>query len=772
MRRAAVLTVTLAIFSAGTSSAEASIDWKQEHWDGSRTTPVHNFAMYDETGQQIVPEYDRAMPMSSRNTCGTCHTYSVVSSGWHFNSSKGVVSPGRPGEPWVIVDKQTGTQLPVSYRGWPGMWDPEALGMSQWDFTNRFARHMPGGDFAEPEGEIPEDPHARWEISGKLEVNCLACHNGSTAQDHSEWALQTERENFRWAATAAAHLGDVNGMASRMRESWIIGDGPNPDDSEFAVAPSVDYHEYKFDDKNRTIFDVRHKPPDQNCLQCHSASPVTTTRWAVSEDVHSALGIGCADCHRNGLDHMIIRGYETEAKERNDPHVGEFSCSGCHIGNAAGIATKGGRLGGPIAEHPGLPPVHFEKMECTACHSGPLPDENLTRVRLSRANRLGIHGRAKWFTEAPYIVEPVFVRGESGKIAPHRMMWPAFWAKMEGEKLKPLLPEEVADAGTGILDVEQQIEKVLQAIAQDADAEGTAVLVLKNRVFWTSRDGGLSFNNYETSAPVAIMWGRQTTDTVAQLVTAFDPAVEELDGEVQEQMQRTLELLARGTVPGATPAFHNGNKLYHLDETGSLVTTQTATIADSLQMVKVVDGEPHPLVPLERAFSFAETAGTEFTLDEPTVVAMLQRLTSLSNDQTQYAYVGNGRAFKLNGEKLEPFDHDTAKPVSWAFGHDVRPAAQSLGIKSCAECHSDEAAYLFADVLPTGPLKTIASVATPMHEFQKLDGKFQELFGLSFKARSAFKVAMYVIVGVLAMVLLVFALVGLRRLTKYVSARN
>ena len=31
-------------------------------------------------------------------------------------------------------------------------------------------------------------------------------------------------------------------------------------------------------------------------------------RWESEEDVHLAAGMTCVDCHRNGVEHLIVRG--------------------------------------------------------------------------------------------------------------------------------------------------------------------------------------------------------------------------------------------------------------------------------------------------------------------------------------------------------------------------------------------------------------------------------------------------------------------------------
>jgi len=545
--------VLLTIGAAGLLAAPRG--FADEPWDGGRTVPVHRIPLNDPDGEGIVPSMSSAKPLSTSKTCGMCHDYGKVSAGWHFNSSSGKVPAGRPGEPWVLVDGLTGTQLPLSYRGWAGTWNPAAVGLTPWDFTKTFGRHMPGGDTGEP-AEIFGDAHARWGVSGKLEVNCLACHSGSHAQDHSEWARQIGRENFAWAATAASGLGEVGGMASRVKPTWTMNDGPNPDDKEFAVPPYVKYAMTQFDSKNRSVLQIR-KPADENCLNCHSTSPMHAEKESVDKDVHSRAGFQCVDCHRNGLNHAIVRGYESEAAERKEASVGDYSCRGCHIEDPA---KGGGRLGAPHPKHGGLPPVHFEKLSCTACHSGQMPGAMPTDVRASRANRLGIHGRALWFTDAPFIQEPVFVKGSDGKIAPNRVMWPAFWARRAAGKLTPMRPDELAKCAKGILDAGQQIGSVLKAIAQLGDELGEPVFIAGGKVFHVNTDGDVEVA--ATPVPAnAPMWALEKEGKIGPLVHYFGFLVGEFVGPFT-----TRDLIAAITadgieVPKATSEIESLNNL-------------------------------------------------------------------------------------------------------------------------------------------------------------------------------------------------------------------
>jgi hypothetical protein len=163
-------------------------DDQQLKWDGSKTSPVHRIPLKDELNQEILPSDPYPLPFSTRFSCAPCHDYDQIRRGLHFNAKDPNVPSGRPGEPWIWADEKTGTMIPLSYRKWPGVWDPEKLGLSPWDFTLLFGRHLPGGGPSEPMSPEEETPESRWRVSGKLEINCLGCHNASRQQDHSEWA--------------------------------------------------------------------------------------------------------------------------------------------------------------------------------------------------------------------------------------------------------------------------------------------------------------------------------------------------------------------------------------------------------------------------------------------------------------------------------------------------------------------------------------------------------------------------------------------------------
>ena len=69
-------------------------------------------------------------------------------------------------------------------------------------------------------------------------------------------------------------------------------------------------------------------------------------------------------------------------------------------------------------------------------------------------------------------------------------------------------------------------------------------------------------------------------------------------------------------------------------------------------------------------------------------------------------YVCGGRVHRLVADgEVEAFDHRAAEPYLWAIGHDVRPAAESLGAGGCADCHHPKAPLLFGQVAVLSPLQ-------------------------------------------------------------------
>lgn len=446
--------------------------------DGGRSGAVHRINALDINGEKISPDDLLPLPMSTKQTCGECHNYDKISAGFHFDAASTASVAGRKGEPFMLVNRYVGAQLPVSPRGWEGAWTPEEIGLTPWRFTKAFGSHMPGGGM----GEIGEEfaPGARWHISGQLEINCLMCHSASPEQDQNAWATHVRKENFQWAATASSGLGFVAGNASKLANSYSIYDGPDPR-LDVQDAPSIQYNATAFNPKNEVFFDIEGKPDNKRCYSCHSSKLAENGVCETDEDIHVAAGMSCVDCHRNNIGHEIVRGYDSESEEREGHSISTLSCEGCHLGAGDEPEELAGRLGAPVPEHKGLPPIHFDKMTCTSCHSGPWVKDEAQLTRTSRAHRMGVHAGAP--SEIPYIVTPVFQTQEDGKLAPMNMVWPAYWGRKGADGgITPILPDTVFEdvgeiligwdqgtTGTELAFTEWKVSKALAAYKEKGE---------------------------------------------------------------------------------------------------------------------------------------------------------------------------------------------------------------------------------------------------------------------------------------------------------------
>ncbi len=468
----AVLAALLGVSVAANDASDAPAPLLGDESDGSRAHPTHLIPLFAENengekGEQVTPEADLVLPFSTKYTCGECHNYDLTGKGWHFNAIDSNVPPGRNGEPWVYFDQRLGIQIPLSYRDWSGAHRPSEIGLTPFQFTQVFGRHMPGGGPGEVKATDSDDI-GRQLVSGKLEINCLACHNGHPGQDQggvAGYAVQVSRQNYRWAAAASCEFASMKGSAADMTPMYDPF-MPEGGDKE----PQVTYRQEAFDADGQVLFDIVREVPKERCYYCHSdvAYPDgegETEKWTSDEDVHLKAGLTCVDCHRNGVEHDMVRGYPNESLMSQNPMAATTTCESCHVPEESLEALpEAGRFGAPVPEHVGLPPVHFERLTCTACHSGPWPGERAVSTKTSRTHRLGTPNVNKAEEVLPHVLSPIFAKqsladtlsvcvstpAESGKIAPHKMIWPAYWGTLVDDKITPVKLPVVEKAVKGV----------------------------------------------------------------------------------------------------------------------------------------------------------------------------------------------------------------------------------------------------------------------------------------------------------------------------------
>ena len=560
---------------------------------------VHRIDVYDIDNRRVTADSTR--PYSPRNTCGRCHDYDVISHGWHFGAfasgSDGSSPPdaddvddGRRGEPWIWTDARTGTQLPLTYRDWDHAYAFVDLELDPWGVTRQFGARLPGGGVGEAGRPVATDrdaeTHPRWKLTGSLEIDCLVCHAAVGTYDFSRRREQIDDQNFAWAPTAAARIGDVKGSVARLKD--------DADPTSTAVAkrmPSVTYAEGRFESDGKVYFDIVGSPSNESCRQCHSQRWVVEPSgdpsdeasggvisdgswvgedWFHDDDVHLQAGMACTDCHRNGIGHDLVRGFVGQSRH-DGVRIETLTCVGCHLGGdgvggeAVGrdpdgnnsprfLSSRGGRLGSPRPAHAGLPPIHFERLSCTACHSGPIPGDRAVGVMTSFSHGLG---RGEHWTgrELPRMAGPVFAslpdrpngrhhaaaapepdsHGDNdGRVHPMRAMWPAFWGTIPGNDaedvtgndagevdgvIQPLDPDDVyevtrrslrvrRDFQSELVDAPEKFEanmvKALRAIAEAFPDSGRPVYVSSGRVLTLSEDGE-TLNDQPSNDPAVAM---------------------------------------------------------------------------------------------------------------------------------------------------------------------------------------------------------------------------------------------------------------------------
>ncbi|HUT26297.1 MAG TPA: hypothetical protein VM492_18355, partial [Sumerlaeia bacterium] len=325
------------------------------------------------------------------------------------------------------------------------------------------------------------------------------------------------------------------------------------------------------------------------------------------------------------------------------------------------------------------------------------------------------------------------------------------WVSEDGI-LEPLVREAVlTQTAQGFLKpdkplTEAQIMKVLDAIAYDNLAVGTAVYVANGKRYsqeipevepgQVPQPKLVVIDHAPAKNEPAAFWGDLDQDEITQI--SEDGLRETLQAMIEAQVQETEQRVAamleslcdKGT---ARPALFAAGRRYRLDVEGEggLVVDEAAppTSADGSPVTwGALEGDTAaPLVPAYIDEALAVTFDTPVCLTEEQMKRVLEALTATKAAEGETTgsvaspvYVSSGKLRRLgaNGE-IETEDHVAAQPVLWPFGHDVRPAAQSLGAGGCTDCHAKDAPFFFAEVKPNGPLRTsVVASAKPMYELQ------------------------------------------------------
>ncbi len=316
--------------------------------------------LYTDDGDAINPRREENLdqPYSPKQTCGTCHDYNSILNGYHFSQDW---------ERWSVL---TYRQFAEKENESTDEIDMTAFGFATDIRINEnklaFGAFHPGGGMLEFDRQLRrydealrENPalaesfdgdyyNSRWAESGVVEIDCLLCH--MPGYDYQARIEQMENGNLRWAATAGAGIGSVEGKVLEGEE------------------PQVTYNMDSFTARGTVSLEIV-SPSDENCLSCHGPMGLRQSGFAWNDennpDIHNQGGMNCIDCHfvintedTPAINHQIATG-KAEAGAASEFAGTMLSCGECH---------DRGEFGAPKPRHNTIKLSHLEYISCQGCH--------------------------------------------------------------------------------------------------------------------------------------------------------------------------------------------------------------------------------------------------------------------------------------------------------------------------------------------------------------------------------------------------------------------
>ena len=121
--------------------------------------------------------------------------------------------------------------------------------------------------------------------------------------------------------------------------------------------------------------------------------------------------------------------------------------------------------------------------------------------------------------------------------------------------------------------------------------------------------------------------------------------------------------------------------------------------------------------------------------------------------------------------KLIAAEHSSASAFMWPVGHNVRPAAQSLGIGGCGDCHATDKPFFFGKVAVDAPIIS-AGGFVEMIKFAGADKAYTKMFASSLLVYRGIAILVVVCSAVAAAVAAVYAFAGLIRILKMAARKD
>ncbi len=479
--------------------------------------PHQDVWLKNEQGDRITATLNSVDPYSTKKTCGVCHSYAIVTSGYHFQQGFDVIKDGYDAaKPWILSPGMFGAWLPTAAAGRlaaKNNTNARQMDLSTYDWIGAGkcnAKHQvkspscgschPGGGPMEygrnsqgsadltktliageaiNQGQLDGDYSSRFtgdskshfRASGVVEADCLICHFPSYRMH--ERNEQLYRRNYRWAATAGAGLGNVQGAVFTDSNPAAGPDSPDffRGSWNFSKRPLVSYN---WSDRNLFTVDgrlkgsvVKKSVSAKNCLQCHAEGEAknTGTAFTSAADAHVRAGLNCTDCHplvnnRNvrRLSHQIAKGKSLTGHVRDDlDGAGMKTCVACH---SEGLFRGAKQARDPKVLHAKLlegAQFHTYLVSCQSCHITGQPLRALTILDMSTGRETGytadsfdgVSSSGDYLKPAAKPWPPWQTREKKYlPAAPKHLMW--FGEKMKNGEIRPIPLYHVAKVARSV----------------------------------------------------------------------------------------------------------------------------------------------------------------------------------------------------------------------------------------------------------------------------------------------------------------------------------
>ena len=416
-----------------------------------------NINLLDKDGNIIDPIGNDTVsaPFSTEQTCGICHDYETITSGYHFQAGWTSISDTfglAQNKPWILSNGFMGNWYPYAFRQLARKHNTSAdqIDLTTYDFVGFSAQrggqppcgacHAGGGgleydrdgnryddyltEYPDLKDSLDGDYYqSNWDKSGVVEADCFVCHYKGYKFD--DRVSQLEDGNYRWAVVAATGIGLVSGSV------------------KYGSTPKVQYNKKYFNEDGTLSLDVSWPPPSENCVFCHGTADEKKRGFSWNDifnpDIHNQRGVSCSACHPAGLDHQIASGWKDVSPVVVDSTHAMKGCRDCHMT---------GQLGSPIPRHTKVRPSHIEGIACESCH---IPALHRSAALVSDATT----GELRFVKNPPSAEEfdekaewkPVYQRDSLHRIYPLNSVLAVYWANLDSDSiLYPLFLREHADA--------------------------------------------------------------------------------------------------------------------------------------------------------------------------------------------------------------------------------------------------------------------------------------------------------------------------------------